>query len=234
MNRMMLLYSISDLLQLNHRSSCTPHRILGVTIYSLTTTRPCTQCLHFWPQDRPSYRSMPLMLPILSSALTLLPLPLANLGRSQCVSRSLHHLLQVALSAFTCLELAPNMILHAIVNLLSCQAMLGHEGVRVFCQTTCTRLKPWDISTVCDVHARRRIPSSVEVTCRSLTSILAWHPICLSCHAITHGWRKKWILRFVLAAIASPFIQPYPIMLLQFWATRQQELSIVPPRSNSL
>ena len=98
-NRMMLSYSISYLLQLNHRSSCTPHRILGVTIYSLTTTRPCTQCLHFWPQGRPSYRSMPLMLPILSSASTLLPHPLANLGRSQSVSRSFHHLLQEALFA---------------------------------------------------------------------------------------------------------------------------------------
>ena len=33
MNRTMPSYSLSCLMQLNHQSSCTPHRILGVTIY---------------------------------------------------------------------------------------------------------------------------------------------------------------------------------------------------------
>ena len=67
-----------------------------------------------------------------------------------------------------------------------------------------------------------------------LLQFLLWHPICLSCRATTHGQRRIWLLSCVPAAIASFFHQADLVMFLQFWATRPQDLCIVPPRSNSL
>ena len=95
------------------------------------------------------------------------------------------------------------MTLHAVVELFSREGVLGHE---------------WYFTDYDEykVHTSRRIPSSVEVICYSLASILAWHPVRLSCRATTHGQRRIWLLLCVPAAVASSSIQADPIMLLQF------------------